>query len=261
MVFKKLFARQQAVAPRVWSLPQGERVYAIGDIHGRLDLFDQLLAKIDADDIARGAADTTLVILGDLADRGPDSRGVIERLIDIKASPRKTVFLMGNHEELLIRTWEGERGTAGTFNRVGGRDTMYSYGVSEEDYNICDLGELTTLVANRVPRDHIDFLRSFADWHHQGDYLFVHAGIRPGFEIEDQDPVDLRWIRGDFTGSLTDHGYMVVHGHSITPEVDEQPNRIGIDTGAFASGILTAIGLEGGERWYIATGPSSSPGG
>ena len=250
MVLKKLFARAAVPETEPHRLPQGERVYAIGDIHGRRDCFDALLALIDADDAARGAARTTLVLLGDLVDRGAESRGVVERAMRLSAE-RRCVFLMGNHEEILIRTWEGDRKTAGLFARVGGRETVMSYGMSAHDYDLCDLGELAVAVGERVPADHIAFLRRFADSFALGDYLFVHAGIRPGVALDEQDPTDLRWIRREFLDDRRDHGAMIVHGHSITETVDDCPNRIGIDTGAFASGVLTAIGLEGDRRWFL----------
>lgn len=227
-------------------------MYAIGDIHGRRDCLDTLLGLIDADDMARGRRDTTVVFLGDLIDRGADSRGVIERVMQIAASP-KTILLKGNHEEILIRAWEGDRQGAGLFHRVGGRETLLSYGVGEAEYDACDLGDLAALVFARVPVEHIAFLRNFRDHWQCGDYVFVHAGIRPGVPIEDQHSSDLRWIRREFLDDPRDHGMMVVHGHSITEEVDEQPNRIGIDTGAFASGRLTALGIESTDRWILTT--------
>jgi serine/threonine protein phosphatase 1 len=251
MVFKKFFARAEP-EPQVYALPEGQRVYAIGDIHGRRDCLDTLLGMIDADDAARGRADTKLVFLGDLVDRGADSRGVVERAMHIAQSP-KTVLLMGNHEEILIRAWEGDRKAAGLFHRVGGRETMLSYGVNEAEYDACDLADLAELVGERVPVEHIAFMKNFIDFWQCGDYLFVHAGIRPGLPLDEQRASDMRWIRRDFLDDLRDHGMMVVHGHSITEEVDEQPNRIGIDTGAFASGKLTALGIEGTERWVLST--------
>jgi serine/threonine protein phosphatase 1 len=163
------------------------------------------------------------------------------------------VLLMGNHEEILIRAWEGDRKAAGLFHRVGGRETMLSYGVTEAEYDACDLADLAELVGDRVPIDHIAFMKNFIDFWQCGDYLFVHAGIRPGLPLDEQRASDMRWIRRDFLDDLRDHGTMVVHGHSITEEVDEQPNRIGIDTGAFASGKLTALGIEGTERWVLST--------
>ncbi len=252
-VFKRLFKFGAAPSPRLFHAPAGERLYAIGDIHGRRDLLDALLKQIDADDRSRTPAKTTLVILGDLMDRGADSRGVIELLMQLQAASDRIVFLAGNHEELMIRTWEGERQIAATFNRAGGKETLMSYGVSAETYDGWDLGEMTEQLGRLVPADHISFLKGFRDWYKAGDYLFVHAGIRPGIDIEDQTSEDLRWIRGGFLDSNEDFGVMVIHGHTITKSVDERANRIGIDTGAYGSGVLTAIGLEGTERWFLST--------
>ncbi|MFM9977270.1 MAG: metallophosphoesterase family protein [Sphingomonadaceae bacterium] len=253
MVLRRLFARSD-FEPRARLIPEGQRVYAIGDIHGRKDCLKILLRKIDADDAARPPAETTLVLLGDLVDRGEDSRGVVETAMQL-AKFGKTIFLMGNHEETLIRAWEGDKRATALFHRVGGRETLESYGVTDDEYEACDLSELATLIASRVPLAHIAFMRSFIDQWACGDYLFVHAGIRPGVALDEQSPSDLRWIRKEFLDDRRDHGPMIVHGHSITEHVDEQPNRIGIDTGAFASSCLTAIGLEGDQRWFLSTAP------
>lgn len=253
MVFKSLFARKEPAPPRLWSMPAGERAYAIGDIHGRRDLLDTLLEKIDADDAARGPSKTSLIFLGDLCDRGPDSKGVVERLMQLSQAGPHVVFLSGNHEELVIRVWEGDRGSAGTFNRAGGRETLASYGIDPAEYDTWDLGEVTDATGRAIPAEHVEFMRGFREWHRMGDYLFVHAGIRPGYALEEQETTDLRWIRREFTESDEDFGMLVIHGHTITKTVDERANRIGIDTGAYASGTLTAIGLEGTDRWYLST--------
>ena len=251
MVFRKIFARAVR-EPRSHRLPEGQRVYAIGDIHGRRDCLDRLLVAIDDDQKVRPAADSTIVFLGDLVDRGDDSSGVIQRVMQVsRACP--TVLLMGNHEEILIRAWEGEQQAAGLLHRVGGRETLMSYGVTAAEYDLCDIEELTALIAEKIPASHIAFLRTFGDHWACGDYLFVHAGVRPGVPIDEQRPNDLRWIRREFLDDPRDHGLMIVHGHSITEAVDERSNRIGIDTGAFASGKLTALGIEGGERWVLST--------
>lgn len=247
----RLFKRATETAPPAYALPAGKRVYAIGDIHGRRDLLENLLRKIDADNAARDPAEVTLVFLGDLIDRGPDSCGVVDLLAQFRDAGPGVVFLMGNHEEILIRAAEGDRQSAGLFNRVGGRETMLSYGVSAEDYERCDLGDLAALINDHIPADHLAFMRGFSNMHQVGDYLFVHAGIRPGVALEDQRGSDLRWIRQGFLDHDGDHGVMVVHGHSISEMVEERANRIGIDTGAYASNRLTAIGLEGESRWYL----------
>lgn len=254
MNLKRLFSTVKPAVPWTARAPEGARIYAVGDIHGRRDLLDELLGKIEADDNARGPAKTQLIFLGDFADRGDDSFGVIERLMTLGAASDDVQFIFGNHEELLMRAWEGDPRAAGVFNRNGGRDTMLSYGVDPNVYDDASLEELVEIMRSAIPRSHIEFLRSFQDWIVAGDYLFVHAGIRPGVPIEEQDVSDLRWIRGDFTRYEGTHDKMVIHGHSITEEVDDQPNRIGIDTGAFMSGRLTAIGIEGTERWFLQTG-------
>ncbi|MEA3032392.1 MAG: serine/threonine protein phosphatase 1, partial [Sphingomonadales bacterium] len=114
--------------------------------------------------------------------------------------------------------------------------------------------EALTLLRAHVPRGHIEFLESFGDTFSFGDYLFVHAGIRPGIGLDDQARRDLRWIREPFLSDAKEHGFVVVHGHTIVPDVEERPNRIGIDTGAYRSGILTALAVEDEERWYLSTG-------
>jgi serine/threonine protein phosphatase 1 len=253
--FRKLFGPKPGDAqalPREYRLPEGERIYAIGDIHGRLDCLNTLISKIDADDAVRGPAKTLLIFLGDLMDRGPETKGVIERAMQLAATGQ-VIFLMGNHEEILINAWEGDPRAASLFHRVGGRETLMSYGVTGTAYDCINPEDLAGMVGERVPVDHIAFLRRFLDSYRAGDYLFVHAGIRPGVDLDMQNPSDLRWIRREFLDDDRDHGPMIVHGHSITEEVDERANRIGIDTGAFASGKLTAIGIEGTERWFLTS--------
>lgn len=244
-----LVRRTQPPAKRV---PDGVRVYAVGDIHGRLDLLDTLLARLEEDDAARGPARTELIFLGDLVDRGPNSAGVVERLMALGATGRVR-FLMGNHEEVLLRAVEGDLKALRFLLRIGGRETLFSYGITAEEYRNLDYGELLTLLRQKVPPAHVAFLSAFENWIEVGDYLFVHAGLRPGIPLKEQKTSDLCWIRDDFLRHRDSFGKMVVHGHSITEEIDVRSNRIGIDTGAFASGRLTAIGLEGGERWFLST--------
>ena len=241
----------RAKAPAA-AIPPGRRIYAVGDIHGRLDLLDRLLAMIDSDDAGRGGPESELIFLGDLVDRGPDSRGVVERLLALK-DERPARFLMGNHEEVFLRALEGDLRALRFLIRIGGRATLLSYGISEDDYRTLDFEGLMLEVQAVVPAEHIAFLAAFERWIEAGDYLFVHAGLRPGVLLEEQKIADLRWIRDDFLNHRASFGKMVVHGHSITDDIDERGNRIGIDTGAFASGKLTAIGLEGDERWYLST--------
>jgi serine/threonine protein phosphatase 1 len=233
--------------------PEGHRAYAVGDIHGRLDLLDEILEKIEADNAARPSAITTVVFLGDLIDRGPQSAEVVERLRTYRPGFAEPVFLMGNHEEVFLRIIGGEDEILPDWLRFGGAECARSYGVEPSELEWREPGAAVRRLRRAVPKDHLKFLSGFADTASFGKYLFVHAGIRPGVALDQQDANDLRWIRGPFLDDGRDHGRVVVHGHTITAEVDERENRIGLDTGAYWTGILTAIGLEGGERWYLQT--------
>jgi serine/threonine protein phosphatase 1 len=249
----KLLRRAIEPTPAAARVPDGVRVYAIGDIHGRLDLLDQLLFRIDADERARGPARSEIIFLGDLVDRGPNSAGVVQRALELKQSGRPVRLLMGNHEEVLLKALKGSLEALKFFVKIGGRATILSYGFDEAEYERLDYEELLPELIARVPAEHVAFLESLENQITIGDYLFVHAGIRPRVPFDQQVGGDLRWIRSDFLDFRGDHGAVVVHGHTITDEVEERSNRIGIDTGAFASGRLTALGLEAGERWYLST--------
>ena len=244
-----LFRRQPK--QRTPSGPAGARAYGIGDVHGRLDLMEALIERIRRDDEARGPARTFLVFLGDLVDRGPDSRGVVDRLATRPPRFARNIFLSGNHEEAFLRVIGGDASVVPAWLLYGGKECAQSYGIGGGWLLNAAPQSVAHEVARLVPRAHVDFLSSFGDTFRFGDYLFVHAGIRPGVAVEDQDPKDLRWIREGFLEDRTDHGCVVVHGHTIVEAVEEHPNRIAIDTGAYRSGVLTAIGLEGTERWFI----------
>jgi serine/threonine protein phosphatase 1 len=235
------------------SLPAGMRVYAVGDIHGRLDLLDDLLRQMEADNAARAAADTTVIFLGDLIDRGPESAQVVQRLLDLGAGTDQVRFLLGNHEEVFLKSMAGEERALPFFLRIGGKPTVLSYGISQDEYDRSDYAELLELLRERVPQAHLDFLAGFEDMIVLGDYAFVHAGVRPGVPLDAQKPETLRWIREDFLDSIEPCEKIVVHGHTIADEVEERASRIGIDTGAYASGRLTAMGFEGSERWILQT--------
>ncbi len=257
MVLSKLFRRATAEAPGEHSLPEGQRVYAIGDIHGRLDLLARLVGLVSADDAARGPSETHLIFLGDLVDRGPDSAGVVDYVARLMAERPNVRMLMGNHEEVLLRTLAGDRKAMKLLFRIGGRQTLLSYGISDEELQTLSDELLLERAREQVPEAHRRFLEAGEDVIEMGDYAFVHAGIRPAVPLAAQKRADLRWIRGEFLDHADSHGRMIVHGHTITDEVEVRPNRIGIDTGAYLSGRLTALGIEGGQRWLVATAPDA----
>jgi serine/threonine protein phosphatase 1 len=235
--------------------PKGHRAYAIGDVHGCLDLLEEILAKIAADSRARKPARTTIVFLGDLIDRGPQSSEVVERLRTYRPEFASVVFLMGNHEEVLLRIMSGETDILPDWLRFGGSECARSYGLDPVDLETREPAAALRLLRRAVPKEHLKFLSSFADTASFGKYLFVHAGIRPGVPLSEQSAPDLRWIREPFLDDGSDHGRIVVHGHTISDEVDERSNRIGLDTGAYWTGVLSAVGLEENERWFLqATG-------
>ena len=232
---------------------RGHRAYVIGDVHGRLDLLDRLLATIHRELDERPARKTLLVFVGDLIDRGPSSAQVIERLRTYRRPGVRPLFLLGNHEEVLLRIHGGDPSPIASWLKFGGAQCLASYGVDPAALARKNDAEVLAAVRKAIPGNHVDFLKSFADTCRFGDYLFVHAGIRPGVELDLQAQSDLRWIRGPFLLDDSDHGFVVVHGHTITPGVDEQVNRIGIDTGAYRSGVLTALAIEGEQRWFLDT--------
>lgn len=236
-------------------MAEGLRVYAIGDIHGRLDLLEALLARIEQD-AASAPGGATLLFLGDLMDRGPHSAQVVERLrlLASERAPGTTRFLAGNHEEVFLTTLAGDEKALRFFLKIGGRETILSYGMAPETYRDLDYPELLAAFRQLVPQAHIDFVAGFEEMILLGDYAFVHAGIRPELPLDEQTPKDLRWIRDgflDFTGTLDK---VVVHGHTITDHPVLLPHRIGLDTGAYASGTLTAMAFEADRRWLLQTG-------
>jgi serine/threonine protein phosphatase 1 len=240
--------RFATTAPEV---PAGTRVYAIGDVHGRLDLLSHLISLIEQDEAQRAPCDTQIILLGDLVDRGPESCGVIDLALAL-AQRRAVRVLFGNHEEMFLNAIQSDSDDAMRhFVRNGGRETLLSYGLTEEAYRDASFGDLRQWARANVPDAHLGFLSSLEQLVVAGDYAFVHAGIRPGVALHDQTPSDLRWIRGEFLRSKVAHEKLIIHGHTVVDRPDEQKNRICIDTGAYKSGVLTALGFEGTRRWYL----------
>jgi serine/threonine protein phosphatase 1 len=247
---RKLHSDEGVTAP---SIGPDRRVYAIGDIHGRADLFACLLGMVADDDAARDRLPLHIILLGDLVDRGPRSAQVVADAMALSQAGGHVRFIKGNHEEVFVMAARGDPRAARFFCRIGGVETLASYGLDEADCAAMEDDAIARWMLAHIPRAHVDFIDGFEDMIEMGDYLFVHAGIRPRVPLDAQDPNDLRWIRGEFLDWDMPLGKMVVHGHSITEAVDERSNRIGIDTGAYYSNRLTAIGLQADKRWFLST--------
>lgn len=237
-------------------LPPDRRVYCIGDIHGRLDLLEELHGMILKD--STGFDGTKAVVyLGDYIDRGAQSKQVLDLLIDQPLEDFESVHLLGNHEHAMLDFLSNPAGIGAAWLSFGGQETCLSYGIDPGHImKNSDLEQLRGNLAEKLPQSHLDLLNSMPLTHIEGSYCFVHAGIRPEESIEDQQAGDLLWIREEFTHSRRRHEYIIVHGHTISMEVESLPNRIGIDTGAYQTGMLTALVLEGSEQRLLQTGRS-----
>jgi serine/threonine protein phosphatase 1 len=232
----------------------GRRLYAIGDVHGCYAEMCALLARIEADHRGRSDAECFIVFLGDLIDRGPHSRDVLRHLIDRPPHFARVHVLKGNHEEMMLRSLRGEPELIRDWLKHGGDTCARSYGLDPARLLTEDTATLEHLLTSYVPKEHLEFLEGCIDQVRFGDYLLVHAGVRPGVPLDAQSGHDLRWIRGEFLETNQDLGAVVVHGHTISNDVVEKPNRIGVDTGAYRTGVLTAVRLEGAERSFLSAG-------
>lgn len=250
LALNRLHKSKRASAP---SLPEGMRLYAIGDIHGRLDLLRQLADKISDDLCGTTASQISAVFLGDYVDRGPQSAAVIDELVR-GAFPAPIVALRGNHEDILLRFLEDES-VLDSWRKFGGLDTLRSYGVPVAD-PMRGMGYMSAQNAFRsaLPESHVAFLKRTAPSVSFGDYFFCHAGVKPGIPLERQDTKDLLWIRDEFLEYPGTFGKVVVHGHTPAPLPEQRFNRINIDTGAYATSKLTAVVLEGDQRHFLSTG-------
>lgn len=231
------------------SVPAGHYVVAVGDLHGRLDLLETLWQQIDAASRLSSARHRTLIFLGDYVDRGLHSSQVIDRLLE-GFSGFETIFLKGNHDETLLQ-FLTDPSIGDAWRNFGGLETLRSYGIVHPPGK--SWAETRSELSAAIPKAHVDFLKNLKLHVSVGDYLFVHAGIKPRVRLEEQREYDLLWIREEFLDSDANFGRIVVHGHTPTETPDIRPNRIGIDTGAYMTGKLTALVLEDKSRQYLWT--------
>jgi len=244
--------RELRVRGRRPSLPAELRTYATGDLHGRLDLLNELLARIGSDIALRPTVRPLYVFLGDYIDRGSASRETIDRLIE-HGKTHESVFLKGNHELIAIKCLS-DRGLFDQWLRLGGLETLVSYGVPAETLaNGKQIAELQSAFHSALPQAHFRFFRDLKNSFECGDFFFAHAGVRPNVELSRQKENDLLWIRGEFLTSKDDFGKIVVHGHTPTREIEVGPNRINIDTGAYMTNRLTCVALGREPMRFLST--------
>lgn len=252
------------------SAPQDARIYAIGDIHGCLTELDALLGLIKNDaksdlnesvegdgaakssNAANSTTNATLVFLGDYIDRGPASKEVIDRLIDLQNSDWQTVFLKGNHEAAMLNFMAAPRKHS-EWLHWGGAETLESYGI--EHVWSRDEDDLAANLASVMPQSHRDFLETLELMHQEADYIFVHAGLKPGIALEEQEEQDLLWIRSEFHNTAPGDRleYTVIHGHHPVKKPQDRGWRVNVDTGACWSGMLSAVVLEKNKRRFLST--------
>jgi serine/threonine protein phosphatase 1 len=248
-VFARLFGRKKPASPPPST---GDRlVYAVGDVHGRLDVLGPLLRDIAEDAlVSRPAEPPLLVLLGDYVDRGPESKGVIDLILQMRSYTRiETRTLKGNHEEALMRFLD-DPAFGSTWMEHGGGPTLVSYGVQPPASRTDAEGwaKARNAFAEQLPPAHLAFFQGLELMLTVGDYAFVHAGVRPGVPLEEQAERDLLWIRQEFIQAEGPHGKVIVHGHTPAEEAQLTPYRLGIDTGAYATGVLSAVRLQGEDQ-------------
>lgn len=230
--------------------PEGIRIYAIGDVHGRLDLLESMHEQIRADIMAATPPDWRILHLGDYTDRGPASKDVLDFLIAAQALDRRIISLMGNHDWGVL-DFLADPNPYGLFATNGGAETARSYGVELGFSSDAALRQGHAEFSSAMPPEHVAFLRALPRSVTFGDFFFCHAGVRPGVPLDRQNPEDLIWIRDAFLDHPLLYEKVVVHGHTPCAEPELMPNRINVDTGAFFSGRLSAVVIDGTEKMLM----------
>jgi serine/threonine protein phosphatase 1 len=244
--------RSIATRRRVGSIPEGRRLYVIGDVHGRSDLLDRVGKLIGSDLAEEPARQPLCIFLGDYVDRGPRSAEVLQRLAT-QDWPLPFVALRGNHEQMLLRFLNDEAYLE-AWQQFGGLETLFSFGIDvHKVLQASAFAEAQHRLKALLPTSTIDFVAAMPSSFQLGDYYFCHAGIRPGVALADQRDEDLLWIRGDFTGSAAEHEKIIVHGHTPVERPEVKFNRINIDTGAYITGTLTCLVLEDDRLRFLST--------
>ncbi|MBX7539382.1 metallophosphoesterase family protein [Qipengyuania sphaerica] len=229
-----------------------ERIYAIGDLHGEFDLFREALKVVNADNASKPAARSTIILLGDVVDRGPQSKQLLQVLQQFHTASTSFIVLRGNHEEMLLQSARGDEVMQRLWLRSGGRQTLESYGIDPDRFARRSPTERAEMLLAALGDETLQWLDSRPLSYRSGSYYFCHAGVRPGVELNKQVASDLLWIRNKFLYSDEDHGAVVVHGHTEVDSPEFLYNRINIDTAAHKSGRLSVIGMQGTDLWLLS---------
>ena len=247
-LLNKLLNRYTKKVSLAAGLSEGVRVYCIGDIHGRLDLLNDAHSKITTH-LTDYAGQSYVVYLGDYIDRGPHSMQVVDCLINTPLTNAIAVYLLGNHEQIMLQfMYNADMGLAHEWFRFGGLATLQSYGVTLKGIPTNkDIDDIRADLNEKCPLSHKQFYQTLVTHFELDGYYFVHAGIKPKVKLAKQNVDDLLWIREEFLSSTRQHGKVIVHGHSVSEVPEILPNRVGLDTGAYASNILTCAVFEGSD--------------
>ncbi|MCW9035543.1 MAG: metallophosphoesterase [Alphaproteobacteria bacterium] len=258
LVLQKVIAKYKDAQPK-GKAPENTVLYAIGDIHGRDDLLESLHLSIIEDANKRSASRRVVVYLGDYMSRGPSARKVMDILTTDPLPGFEKIFLKGNHEDIIGQFLAGDLTWGTHWLNYGGINALATYGIKAfptDRFNDSRLSEILKSFKAALPKSHTRFLEDLSFSHREGEYIFVHAGLTPGVPLEECNIKDLMWIRKSFHISNADHGGIVIHGHTITNQPEVHKNRIGIDTGAYMSGVLTCFVAEGDQCWFMQTAGS-----
>lgn len=248
-IFNRVFGQREAKL--VEKLPDGLRIYAIGDVHGCWDQLANVWERMDADLRTRPVDEVVEIFLGDYIDRGPDTYGVIEAISSAPPVGHERVCLRGNHEQMLLNFLDTPNALEFWRNN-GALETLASYGVDvSRSRDMAQAGAIAEEFRAKLPAHHLEFIQNLPIYVSIGPYYFVHAGVRPGVALEKQRQEDMLWIRDAFLHSDMDFGKIVVHGHSPVERPDHRPNRINVDTGAYLTGKLSCVALEGDSVRFI----------
>lgn len=245
-------------AINAFSGPEGALGFMIGDVHGCFDAMIDLLGQIEAHCNAYPDKEAHIIFLGDLMDRGPDSQRVIEYLRSYQPNFASVRFIMGNHEEVMLNVVNGDADAMMSWFQFGGKACARSYGVTNLGEALLNPEDVVQAIQRAVPKVHVEFLRKFEVFILFGDFLCVHAGIKPGIKIESQSETDMRWIRKRFIDYKKPHPYMIVHGHTVVETAEVLSNRIPVDTGACHGGMLTALVVDGTNLSFLHSQPTDN---